>query len=89
LRKLYTEADFVARLGAAQCRIVDLTARVGRASRAALVVRLAMVGSALMLVRGSRATALRAFRGGLRLQRLYTDGAMTYKAILWQRSPVH
>jgi hypothetical protein len=25
--------------------------------------------------------ALRAFRGGLRLEQLYADGAMTYKAI--------
>lgn len=86
LRMLYTEADFVARLGAAQSRIVDLTACVPRASHAALLVRLAMLASVLVFVGGRRGTALRAFRGGLNLQRLYADRAMTYKAILWRRS---
>lgn len=85
LSMLYTEADFVARLGAEQCRIVDLTACVPLASQAALLVRLALLAPLLMLVRGRRGTALRAFRGGLNLQRLYADRAMTYKAILWAR----
>jgi SAM-dependent methyltransferase len=85
LRMLYTEPDFVARLGAAQCRVVDLTACVPRASQTALLVRRAMLALALVFVRGRRGMALRAFRGGLNLQRLYADRAMTYKAIFWRR----
>jgi hypothetical protein len=35
----------------------------------------------LSLVGAERGRALRAFRGGLRLEALYSEGAMTYKAL--------
>jgi SAM-dependent methyltransferase len=86
LRRLYTEADFLAHLGGAQCRIVDLTGCVPPASRSGVVVRRAALALALPFATRHAATALRAFRGGLNLQRLYADGAMTYKGIIWRES---
>lgn len=81
LTRLYTERDFVAPLAAAQCSVVDLSDGVLRKGRWAIAVRLLGIGL-LRSFAGARVDrALRAFRGGLRLEQLYADGAMTYKAI--------
>jgi SAM-dependent methyltransferase len=82
LTKLYGERDFVAALGASPCTVVDLSDRVPRSGRSWIALRLLGVELARLFV-GERADrALRAFRGGLRLEQLYAERAMTYKAIL-------
>jgi SAM-dependent methyltransferase len=81
LTRLYTERDFVAPLAAAQCSVVDLTDGVPRKGKWAIAVRLLGVDLLRPLAGPSVDRALRAFRGGLRLDQLYADGAMTYKAI--------
>ena len=80
LVRLYTEHDFQAALrSAAQCRVVDLSDNVRRNSKLGIALR--SVGLALLRpFAGASSGALRAFRGGLRLETLYVDRAMAYKA---------
>lgn len=85
LARLYGEADYLAALGS-ECRVEDLTAGVRPAGRLAVGARLAAIALVLPFVPRRAAEALRAFRGGLYLERLYAAGAMTYKAIVC-RSP--
>jgi SAM-dependent methyltransferase len=81
LTKLYGEPDFVAPLGAVPRRVVDLSEGVRRRGRLSIALRLLGVELARLFVGERVDRALRAFRGGLRLEQLYGDGAMTYKAI--------
>jgi SAM-dependent methyltransferase len=89
LTSLYTENDYVAVLGSDRCMVVDLSSfvRIGAARR--FSPRRAVLGLLLRFVRANRASALRAYRGGLHLERLYAEGRMAYKAILYrQPAPV-
>jgi SAM-dependent methyltransferase len=81
LARVYTEPDFLGSLGAARCSVVDLSDGVRHKGRWAIALRLLGVALARPFVDASSDRALRAFRGGLRLEQLYADGAMTYKAI--------
>lgn len=81
LARVYTERDFLEPLGAAQRSVVDLSDGVRRKGRWAIALRLLGVELSRPFVGSSVDRALRAFRGGLRLEQLYARGAMTYKAI--------
>jgi SAM-dependent methyltransferase len=86
LARLYTEHDFRAALGAAaRCRVVDLSDNVKRNGKVGIALR--SLGLALLrpFVGASSGDALRAFRGGLRLEALYADGAMAYKAFFCRK----
>jgi SAM-dependent methyltransferase len=85
LERLYGEHDFLARLDAMPHRVVDLTDLVRRNSRFAIALRLLGLEVARLFVGESTDRALRAFRGGLRLEQLYARRAMTYKAIFVER----
>jgi SAM-dependent methyltransferase len=81
LSRLYTEEDFrFALRGGADCRVVDLTDSVRRSGKVGIALR--SLGLALLRPFSGAAAggALRAFRGGLRLEALYAERAMTYKA---------
>jgi SAM-dependent methyltransferase len=86
LRRLYTESDYLAWLGADDCLIFDLTDCAPTASPTALGVWLGVLALVTPFATRKLTPALHAFRGGLNLQRLYVDGAMKYKAIVWRRS---
>jgi SAM-dependent methyltransferase len=86
LTRLYTEADYLAILGPARCQVEDLTDNVQRPGRLAIRLRLACIELLLPFAAPRNATALRAFRGGLRLQTLYADGTMAYKAIFYRNA---
>jgi SAM-dependent methyltransferase len=79
LTRLYTEEDYVVGLGGQRCRVVDLTRAVRRRHSLVVSAQLSALNAA-MVWPGARATALRAFRGGLHMERLYAAGAMRYKA---------
>ena len=81
LARLYTENDYLAILGAQNCRCEDLTDRVRRRGRFVLGLKLALLAAWMPVTSRGRATALRAFRGGLHLERLYADRQMRYKAL--------
>lgn len=81
LERLYSEADFLAPLAAVPHRVVDLSHGVRRSAAWAIAVRLLGVELALPFAVEQTGRALRAFRGGLRLEQLYAGGAMSYKAI--------
>jgi 27-O-demethylrifamycin SV methyltransferase len=81
LTHLYTEHDFLAALGATRCSVVDLSDGVRCKGRWGIALRLLGVELSRPFVGASVDRALRAFRGGLRLEQLYADGAMAYKAI--------
>lgn len=80
LTRLYREADYVEALGDAGCRAVDLTAAVRRSGAFALAGKLGALNMAMLCQGPTRAVALRAFRGGLHLEKLYAVGAMRYLA---------
>lgn len=83
LARLYTEGDYVRGLGS-RCRVVDLTPAVSRNGPVTRTARLVALNTALMWPGATRA-ALRAFRGGLHLERLYAAGAMAYKAFFFSK----
>ena len=82
LKALYREADYLAHLDASRCQIFDLTGHVRRAGTLGVAIRLRALGVLLKLVGATTAMALRAFRGGLALERMYANGAMAYKVIV-------
>src|SRR5262249_6415049 len=86
LAKLYTEADYVAALGRSDCEVVDLTSAVRSSGRLSVAGRLLALNAIVPWLDESRATAIRAFRGGLHLESLYRTGAMRYKAFIWRGS---
>jgi hypothetical protein len=63
--------------------VVDLTAGVHSSAAVSLGAKLAVLNAVLPFRRGARAAALRAFRGGLHLERLYAAGAMRYLAFFY------
>lgn len=81
LTTLYREADYAAVLSPPTCRLVDLTSGVRPSGRLALAGKLTALSLALPWLGPSRAAALRAFRGGLHLERLYAMGMMRYVAM--------
>ena len=83
LTRLYREAEYVEGLGERGCRVVDLTHAVSVGSRILLASKLAALEVVLALAGRERAAGLRAFRGGLHLERLYAAGAMRYVALLY------
>lgn len=83
LARLYGEEDYVRGLGP-RCRVVDLTPAVRRKGRVALPGHLLALDAASMWP-GAARPALRAFRGGLHLERLYAAGAMQYKAFFFSK----
>ena len=86
LTELHREADYVSGLGGSACRVVDLTPAVRLGHPAVLSAKLVALGLALTVARRERAAALRAFRGGVHLEKLYAAGAMRYEAFLHQKS---
>jgi SAM-dependent methyltransferase len=87
LVRLYTEHDFRMALAAvARCRVIDLTDSVRRNGRLGITLRSLGLALARPFVGANSDAALRAFRGGLRLEALYADGAMTYKAFFCEKS---
>ena len=86
LTGLYTEDDYLAALGAANCTIFDLSDRVRRTTARWLRSRLVLVEALLHLVPKRRCTALRAYRGGLLLEALYAQRQMAYKAIFYRHA---
>ncbi len=86
LEALRTEADYIDALGAASCTVLDLTAGVRRGGPFSIATRLAVLHAALAFTPSARSRAvLRAFRGGLHLERLYASGAMTYKCVVYTK----
>ena len=83
LTRLYTLDDYVDALDDTAFRVVDLTSTVPRRPRPVLALRLALLKAAAWWSGSrSRPTALRAFRGGIHLERLYARGAMRYLAFV-------
>jgi SAM-dependent methyltransferase len=89
LTRLYTESDYVDRLGAGRCEVVDLSSHVRRVPPHWRAVRSAALAAAIALARPEGRAALRAFRGGLHLEHLYAAGAMTYKALVFTNDGPH
>ncbi len=85
LADLYREADYVAVFGDTGCRVVDLTAAVSRSGSLMLAGKLGALNAALRYQVPKRAAVLRAFRGGLHLERLYSAGAMRYLAFFYSK----
>lgn len=85
LAGLFTESEHLDILGAANCALCDLTDRVRKEGRLALAIRLALFDFLGLFARGKSAIALRAFRGGFRLAKMYADGEMAYKAIVFRQ----
>jgi SAM-dependent methyltransferase len=83
LARLYEESDYVGPLNAANCRIADLTDEVRVSGRLAIALRLALLAVLIPFAAAGTAAALRAFRGGLYLEKSYARGAMAYKAIFY------
>ena len=83
LARLYRESDYLAALGAANCRTIDLTAGVRLSNPLSRATRRAALALLLPCVGRSTATAVRAFRGGLHLEALYARRRMAYKLILY------
>jgi SAM-dependent methyltransferase len=81
LAKLYGQADYVAALPSASWRVIDLTAGVRRSPQVVLAGKLAALNLALAPPASPHSAALRAFRGGLHLERLYAAGMMRYAAL--------
>jgi SAM-dependent methyltransferase len=85
LTTLYREADYTTALAPAACRVVDLTGGVRAGRPLALAAKLGALNLALPWQGPSRAAALRAFRGGLHLERMYATGMMRYVAMFSSR----
>ncbi len=83
LKALYRQADYIEAMSPAVCHAVDLTAGVRHSGPLALAAKLAGLAVALPYHGASRATALRALRGGLHHERLYATGDMRYLAMFW------
>jgi SAM-dependent methyltransferase len=81
LERLYTERDFLEPLTGVRHNVVDLTDGVRRKRRWSIALRLIGVEMLRSFAAEDVDRALRAFRGGLRLEQLYAAGAMGYKAI--------
>lgn len=86
LPRLLGADDYLCVLGPERSDVVDLTAGVAHGGRVRLALQLSAVNLALALSTGQRAAALRAFRGGLHLERLYAVGAMRYAAIFFTKA---
>jgi SAM-dependent methyltransferase len=84
LERLHGETDYLAILGAAQCSVVDLSDRVPRTPLTAAKAKLALLKLWSLLAPREHTRALRAFCGGLQLEKLYSSGQMTYKAIFFR-----
>jgi SAM-dependent methyltransferase len=85
LTTLYREGDYAAALSPAACRVIDLTVGVLPSSRFALAGKLGALNLALSWQGPSRAAALRAFRGGLHLEKLYAASMVRYVAMFWSK----
>jgi SAM-dependent methyltransferase len=89
LLELYNEADYRAALAALECHlecdIEDLSGGVRPAERVYTQARLAAIALLLPIVPAIIAEALRAYRGGLCLERLYAAGATTYLAFVCRK----
>ena len=86
LARLYGQNDYLALLKPEHREIVDLHG-VCRAHRSfELLAKLAALDAAVALGPAARARVIRAFRGGLRLEKLYARRAMSYKAIFYTRA---
>lgn len=81
LTRNYSESDYVDALNSGRTVITDLTPYVNISGRFSIKAGLLGVQALLMTVPSNHSLALRAFRGGLHLQRLYSEGLMHYKAI--------
>jgi SAM-dependent methyltransferase len=81
LTRLYMERDFLAPLAAVRHRVIDLSDGVRRTGKWAIALRLIGVELIRPFAGETVDRALRALRGGLRLEQLYADDAMSYKAI--------
>ena len=81
LTRIFNESDFISALSTGRTVISDLTscARISRR----IVINASLLAVRAILTVGPRkhAQAVRAFRGGLHLQRLYAEGLMQYKSI--------
>jgi hypothetical protein len=86
LAQIFREADYLDSLTTGKVRTFDLTKRVKVTGHASLAA--SMLGVQTFLKVGPRkyTEALRAFRGGLHLQRLFAGGLMRYKAIEFTRT---
>jgi SAM-dependent methyltransferase len=84
LTKLYSENDYLAALGGT-CQVTDLTARVRWSRKVILAAKLGVVNVALFWRQPARSLALRAFRSGLHLERLYARREMSYTAFHYVR----
>lgn len=85
LERLYRQEDYTDVLGAGRCCVIDLSAAVERSARARILAKLVSLRVLQEFVGGETAIALRAFRGGLYLERLYADRELDYKAIVFER----
>jgi SAM-dependent methyltransferase len=83
LTTLYRLSDYTVDMS--PCRLVDLSAGVQPSGRLALATKLAALGLALPWAGPTRGAALRAFRGGLHLERLYAAGIMRYVAMFFAK----
>jgi SAM-dependent methyltransferase len=81
LTRLYTEHELLAPLAGVHHRVIDLSDGVPSNSKWAIALRLIGVELVRPFAGETLDRALRAFRGGLRLEQLYADEAMSYKAI--------
>jgi SAM-dependent methyltransferase len=86
LAQIFREADYLDSLTTGKVRTFDLTKRVKVTGHASLAA--SMLGVQTFIKVGPRkyTEALRAFRGGLHLQRLFAGGLMRYKAIEFTRT---
>jgi cyclopropane fatty-acyl-phospholipid synthase-like methyltransferase len=86
LTRLYDEADYACALPQATWRVVDVTAGVRFGGRLMRTLRAAALRGGLSWAGPSRAVALRAFRGGLQLEKLYAAGMMRYVGMFARKS---
>jgi len=85
LSRLYTEADYTDVLGGRLGPVVDLTPAVRWRGRLTLAAELTAARTVSLWPTKKHAAAMRAFRGGLHLERLYATGAMRYKALFFTK----
>ena len=81
LLRNYREADYIDELHSGPTRVTDLTGRVRIPGHASLSATMLAINAWLAIAPRNRSAAMRAFRGGLHLQRLYAGGLMHYKSI--------
>jgi hypothetical protein len=81
LSRLYAASDYTEALEGFEYCTVDLSDGVERAGKIALALQSAALSLLLPLTGPRTGAVLRAFRGGLHLQRLYSENATVYAAI--------